>query len=104
MKIRQSASANILRDSRISDFEREVYNAVLKIPRGQVRSYKWVAIEIGRPSASRAVGNALNKNPYVGMVPCHRVIKSDGSIGGYAKGVPAKKKLLKREGVDLSAR
>lgn len=104
MKIRQGVSVNILRDNNISAFERKVYKAVLKIPRGQVRSYKWVAVKIGRPSASRAVGNALNKNPYIGIVPCHRVIKSDGSIGGYAKGVPAKKRLLKREGVDLSAR
>ena len=94
--------AELLQNSRISEFEREVYKAVLAIPKGQVRSYKWVAAAIRRPRASRAVGNALNKNPYPGIVPCHRVVRSDGSIGGYSKGVPLKKGILEREGVDLS--
>jgi methylated-DNA-[protein]-cysteine S-methyltransferase len=80
-----------------SDFEKKVYAAVSKIPRGEVRSYKWVAVKIGRPGACRAVGNALNKNPYIGKIPCHRVIKSDGSIGGFAKGAARKKEMLKAE-------
>jgi len=82
----------------ITDFEKMVYSAVLKIPKGEARSYKWVASKIGRPKTCRAVGNALNKNPYIGKVPCHRVIKSDGSIGGFAKGPRRKKELLKSEG------
>jgi O-6-methylguanine DNA methyltransferase len=85
----------------ITEFEKKVYRAVLKIPRGKVRSYKWVAAKIGRPKAFRAVGKALNKNPYIGAIPCHRVIKSDGSIGGFAKGIKRKMELLKSEGVDL---
>lgn len=85
----------------LTDFEKKVYAAVSKIPRGEVRSYKWVAVKIGTPSASRAVGNALNKNPFIGKVPCHRVIRSDGSIGGFAKGAARKRKLLKSEFIDL---
>ncbi|MBI5124491.1 MAG: MGMT family protein [Candidatus Omnitrophica bacterium] len=83
----------------ITDFEKKVYDAVSKIPKGEVRSYRWVAERIGRPKAYRAVGNALNKNPYIGIVPCHRVIRSDGSIGGFAKGVKQKRMLLKSEEV-----
>ena len=78
-------------------FAEKVYRSVSKIPKGATRSYKWVAAKIGRPKAYRAVGNALNKNPYIGTVPCHRVIKSDGSIGGFAKGISRKKRLLKAE-------
>ncbi|MDD5173644.1 MAG: MGMT family protein [Candidatus Omnitrophica bacterium] len=89
----------IIKNKNLTDFEKKVYLAVLKIPRGEVRSYKWVAVKAGRPRAARAVGNALNKNPYIGIVPCHRVIKSDGSIGGFARGSRCKSKLLKAEGV-----
>jgi len=91
------------KDKRITltDFEKKVYLAVSKIPRGQARSYKWVAERIGHPMACRAVGNALNKNPYIGVVPCHRVIKSDGSIGGFAKGTRRKIALLKSENILL---
>lgn len=85
----------------VTAFEKKVYRAVSKIPKGEVRSYKWVARQIGKPRACRAVGNALNKNPYAPTVPCHRVVKSDGSLGGFAKGVKAKARLLASEGVDL---
>jgi len=87
----------------LSVFEEKVYKAVSKIPRGQTRSYKWVAQRINKPYAYRAVGNALNKNPYPIRIPCHRVVKSDGSIGGFSKGKRAKMRLLKREGVDIMA-
>ena len=83
-----------------TEFENKVYRAISKIPRGEVRSYKWVAARIGNPGASRAVGNALHRNPRPVVVPCHRVIKSDGSIGGYAKGIAMKKRILMREGID----
>lgn len=91
----------ILKDKHTSVFEKKVYLAVMRIPKGEVRSYKWVAKQIGRPMAYRAVGNALNKNPCIGIVPCHRVIKSDGSIGGFAKGAENKRKILKSELIDL---
>jgi O-6-methylguanine DNA methyltransferase len=81
----------------ISAFREKVYEAVSKIPRGEVRTYKDIAGVIGAPRAWRAVGNALNKNPYIGRVPCHRVIRSDGSIGGFAKGIRAKYCLLSQE-------
>ena len=102
MKRRQSVLSRISNNKGLSGFGREVYMAVLDIPKGQTRSYKWVAIRIGRPKAARAVGNALNKNPYSGIVPCHRVIKSDRSIGGFASGPSRKKRMLRREGVDIS--
>jgi methylated-DNA-[protein]-cysteine S-methyltransferase len=87
-----------------TDFEDRVYRAVMRIPRGEVRSYGWVASRIGKPGACRAVGNALNRNPHIGIVPCHRVVRSDGSAGGFARGAAAKRRMLGSEGVDLSRR
>lgn len=84
-----------------TDFEKKVYRAVLGIPKGEVRSYEWVVKKINCSGAQRAVGNALNKNPYPGIIPCHRVIRKDGSIGGFARGVSEKKKLLAEEGMKL---
>lgn len=81
----------------MTEFERKVYRAILDIPVGETRSYKWVARKIGKPNASRAVGNALNRNPFAPLVPCHRVIKNDGSPGGFEGGVEKKKRLLERE-------
>ena len=78
-------------------FKEKVFKIVKKIPRGEVVSYKEVTRRAGRPRAWRAVGNILskNKNP---EVPCHRVIRSDGRIGGYSRGVKKKKALLKEDG------
>lgn len=98
MEKRQKILSAISRNPLLSDFEKDVYKTVLGIPRGEVRTYKWVAEKVGRPKASRAVGNALNKNPYAPSVPCHRVIKSDGSMGGFAQGVDRKQRLLAEEG------
>lgn len=100
MKKQRAVLSNILKNKKLSDFEKDVYTAALGIPEGEVRSYKWIAEKIGKPKAYRAVGNALNRNPYAPAVPCHRVIKSDGSIGGFAGGPEAKRRLLKSEGVD----
>jgi excinuclease ABC subunit C len=86
---------------KLTPFQRRVYKAVSSIPKGEARSYKWVADKIGSPRAYRAVGRALNKNPYLGRVPCHRVIKENGSLGGFSKGKNRKKALLKREGLDV---
>ncbi len=77
-----------------TSFERKVFKVVSQIPLGQVRSYKWVAEKIGRPKAARAVGAALKKNRHLFVVPCHRVIASDGSLGGYVLGRPLKRMLL----------
>jgi methylated-DNA-[protein]-cysteine S-methyltransferase len=81
----------------ISQFQREVYRAVSRIPLGQVRSYSWVAKEIKRPKAVRAVGTALKNNPFAPLIPCHRVINSDGSLGGYSRGLKRKRELLRLE-------
>jgi len=96
-----SMGRNMHRDKvdrcQFSDFQKRVYRAVLGIPLGQVRSYNWVAKKIGRPNAVRAVGTALKKNPFTITIPCHRVIKSDGSLGGYSRGIKKKKHLLRLE-------
>ena len=85
--------------STITPFQRAVYRVVARIPRGSTMTYMQVAMAIGKPRAYRAVGNALNANPFAPRVPCHRVIRSDGTIGGFASGGAKKKALLRREGV-----
>jgi len=82
---------------KFTDFQKKVYKAVLDIPLGQARSYSWVARKIGRPNAVRAVGTALKKNPFTIIIPCHRVVKSDGSLGEYSRGIKKKKQLLELE-------
>lgn len=83
----------------ITPFQRRVYEALLKIPKGQVRTYAQVARMIGRPKAARAVGQALKRNRWAPAIPCHRVIASDGTLGGYSGpgGLARKRRLLARE-------
>jgi len=84
-------------------FQLKVWNYLKSIPKGEVKSYKEVAIGINRPKSARAVANACAKNPYAPKIPCHRVIKSDGTIGGFSGpgGIKSKKKLLKKEGISF---
>ena len=84
-------------------FQLKVWSYLKKIPRGSVKTYSQVAKGIGKPLAARAVANAIGKNPYAPKIPCHRVIRSDGSLGGYSGkgGIKTKKLLLKREGITL---
>tara|TARA_Y100000768_G_C23645402_1_gene526071 strand:- start:18 stop:290 length:273 start_codon:yes stop_codon:yes gene_type:complete len=84
-------------------FQVTVWKYLKTIPKGQIRTYKQVAKAIKRPLSYRAVANAIAKNPYSPLIPCHRVIKSDGSVGGYSGkgGVETKVKLLKSEGILL---
>ena len=86
-----------------TDFQIKVWKYLLKIPKGTVKTYKEVAGAIKSPYSARAVGNAVGKNPYAPKIPCHRVIKSDGSLGGYSGkgGIKTKRKLLKKEGITL---
>ena len=79
-------------------FEREVLEKAREIPRGEVRPYGWVAREIGRPGATRAVGTALGRNPVPLLIPCHRVVRGDGRLGDYVFGREAKRALLAAEG------
>jgi methylated-DNA-[protein]-cysteine S-methyltransferase len=83
----------------ITNFQQRVYKITALIPKGRVSTYWEIAVALGRPKASRAVGNALNKNPYAPQVPCHRVIRSNGEIGGFASGSNKKKLMLKKEGL-----
>ncbi len=78
-------------------FQRKVWNKISEIPYGELRTYKWIACEIGNTRAVRAVGNAVGKNPVPPIIPCHRVIRSDGNLGGFSSGIPLKKWLLKLE-------
>ena len=78
-------------------FQRKVWNKISEIPYGELRTYKWIACEIGNARAVRAVGNAVGKNPVPPIIPCHRVIRSDGNLGGFSSGIPLKKWLLKLE-------
>ena len=80
-----------------TEFQRKVWKKVSEIPYGELRSYKWIADEIGNPNAVRAVGNAVGKNPVPPIIPCHRVIRSDGKLGGFSSGIALKKWLLKLE-------
>ncbi len=85
-----------------TEFQQKVWNSCRTIPYGETRSYGWIAQHIGRPEASRAVGNALGKNPVTVIIPCHRVIASDGGIGGFTGGLPAKRRLMKLEGIRVT--
>ncbi len=78
-------------------FEQVVWNTLKKVPYGETRTYKWLAAEAGKPQAFRAVGNALGKNPIPLIFPCHRIIESDGSLGGYSSGIEVKRRLLEIE-------
>ncbi len=82
-----------------TSFQKEVWTRLQTIPFGIVKSYKWIASQIGKPNACRAVGNANGKNPIPIIIPCHRVICSDGALGGFTSGIEVKKKLLKLEGI-----
>jgi len=79
----------------------KVYALVTKIPKGKVTTYGELAKAVGRPKASRAIGQILNKNPNPIVVPCHRVVRSTGDLGGYAYGSKRKSKLLAKEGVKI---
>ena len=81
-----------------TNFQIKVWKEIAKIPKGKTKSYKEIAIAIGRPKSSRAVANACGKNPYPIEIPCHRVIRSHGEVGGYsAGGSKVKRILLSRE-------
>ena len=78
-------------------FQQTVWKATCRIPYGKTRSYRWIALNIDKPFSYRAVGNALNKNPLPIIIPCHRVINSNGQLGGYGGGIDIKKQLLNLE-------
>jgi O-6-methylguanine DNA methyltransferase len=86
-----------------SPLEREVWQALLDIPFGETRTYQAIAQAVGRPSAVRAVASAIGRNPLAPLIPCHRVLRKDGTLGGYSAsgGIATKKALLRAEGIDV---
>ena len=84
-----------------TEFQNKVWNELLKIPYGETKSYKEIALSIGNEKACRAIGMANNKNPIPIIIPCHRVIGSNGKLVGYAGGINVKEKLLNIEKIDL---
>jgi O-6-methylguanine DNA methyltransferase len=81
----------------MTPWAKKVYKIVAGIPLGQTRSYKWVAAKAGNPKAARAIGQLMKKNPWPVIIPCHRVIKGDNTLGGYVFGQKKKKRLLDTE-------
>ena len=81
----------------MTPFAKKVYKAILSIPLGEVRTYKWLAKKCGSPRAYRAVGTILKNNPYPLIIPCHRVVKSNNKLGGYTFGIKQKRLLLDLE-------
>ncbi len=86
-----------------TEFQREVWQVIRQIPYGEVRTYRWIAEQIGRPKAVRAVGNAVGANPVSILTPCHRVIRTDGGLGGYGSGIERKRRLLILEGYPVAS-
>jgi methylated-DNA-[protein]-cysteine S-methyltransferase len=84
-----------------TEFQRRVWKEMREIPYGETRSYMWLAKKVGNSKKARAVGNACGANRFPIIVPCHRVIKEDGGLGGFSGGIETKKKLLKLEKVEL---
>ncbi len=86
-----------------TEFQLKVWRYLMKIPKGETRTYLDIAKALKKPNSSRAVANIIGKNPYPIKIPCHRVIRSDGKLGGYSGpgGIKTKKKLLKKEGIYL---
>ena len=84
-----------------TEFQKRVWLELTKIPKGQIITYKELSHKVGRPDAVRAVANAVGANPLIVTIPCHRVVRTDGTLGGYSGkgGIKAKKKLLLKEGV-----
>ena len=86
----------------MTSFQSQCYEALKKVPRGKVITYGGLAEMIGKPKAHRAVGSAMNKNPFAPKVPCHRVVKSNGDLGGFSIDIKVKIKRLQEEGVMVS--
>ena len=89
-----------------TEFSGKVYGFCSRVPKGKVTTYGEIARAVGKPGSSRAVGQALKRNPYAPRVPCHRVVKSDGSLGGYGgagrKKTEKKRKMLAKEGIGIA--
>ena len=83
------------------NLDEKIYKKLLEVPKGKITTYGELAKAVGFTNGQRAVGKIMNKNPYPVIIPCHRVVKSDGKIGGYAYGEEIKKNMLKKEGIKI---
>ncbi len=83
------------------NLDKKIYKKLLEVPEGKITTYGELAKAVGLTNGQRAVGKIMNKNPYPAIIPCHRVVKSDGKIGGYAYGVEIKTNMLKNEGIKI---
>jgi methylated-DNA-[protein]-cysteine S-methyltransferase len=99
---KENVDLSLLNLSQLTDFSVKVLKQTCKIPRGKVATYSGLAAKVGCPGAARAVGTALANNPFPIIIPCHRVIRADGSLGGFGGGLKMKRELLDREGVVLN--
>lgn len=89
---------------KLKPFQRQVLKQACRIPRGKVSTYSGLAEKVGKPGAARAVGTVMANNPFPIVIPCHRVIRADGTLGGFGGGLEMKKKMLKSEGVKIDSR
>ena len=99
---KENIDLSLLNLSKLTDFSAKVLKQACKIPRGKVATYSSLAAKLGKPRAARAVGTALANNPFPIIIPCHRVVRADGSLGGFGGGLKMKKELLTNEGVALN--
>jgi len=100
---KENVDLSLLNLSRLTDFSAKVLKQTCKIPRGKVATYSGLAAKLDTPRAARAVGTALANNPFPIIIPCHRVVRADGALGGFGGGLKMKRELLEREGVALNA-
>jgi len=100
---KENVDLSLLNLSKLTDFSTKVLKQTCKIPRGKVATYSVLAAKLGTPRAARAVGTALANNPFPIIIPCHRVVRADGGLGGFGGGLKMKRELLDREGVALNA-
>jgi len=98
---KENVDLSLLNLSQLTDFSAQVLKQACKIQRGKVASYSGLAVKIGAKGAARAVGTALANNPFPLIMPCHRVVRTDGSLGGFGGGLAMKKELLTKEGISL---
>jgi methylated-DNA-[protein]-cysteine S-methyltransferase len=84
------------------NLEQRVYKKLLEVPKGEITTYGDLAKAVGLKNGQRAIGKIMNKNPYPGIIPCHRVVRSDGSVGGYAYGIKVKTYMLIDDGIKIN--
>ena len=83
------------------NLEQQVYKKLIEVPKGKITTYRELAKAVGLKNGQRVIGQIMKKNPYPGIIPCHRVVKSDGMIGGYAYGGDVKTNMLRKEGIQI---